>query len=215
MSTHDKAIHEGDDIVRFYTDHLKDHGDSAQGVGWKNDQAQEIRFTQLLNVVREKTGFSINDLGCGTGTLFTFLKAKGYSPSKYFGYDILTEMVEAAQDKLKNEPTAELKKIANALEMQLADYCVCSGIFNVKYDVSETDWLKHILATIQAMNEKSTHGFSFNLLTKYSDKEFMAGYLYYADPLFMFDYCKRNYAKNVALLHDYDQYDFTIIVRKQ
>jgi hypothetical protein len=38
--------------------------------------------------------------------------------------------------------------------------------------------------------------------------------LYYADPLFLFDYCKRNFAKNVALLHDYRIYDFTIIVRK-
>ena len=64
------------------------------------------------------------------------------------------------------------------------------------------------------MNSKSKHAFSFNLLTKYSDKEFMQDYLYYADPLFYFDYCKRNYSKNVALLHDYYQYDFTILVRK-
>ena len=32
--------------------------------------------------------------------------------------------------------------------------------------------------------------------------------------LFFFDFCKRNFSRNVALLHDYGLYDFTIIVRK-
>ena len=39
--------------------------------------------------------------------------------------------------------------------------------------------------------------------------------LYYADPCRLFDLCKRRYAKNVALLHDYGLYEFTILVRKQ
>ena len=38
--------------------------------------------------------------------------------------------------------------------------------------------------------------------------------LYYADPCALFDYCKRNFSRNVALLHDYKIYDFTLIVRK-
>jgi hypothetical protein len=54
------------------------------------------------------------------------------------------------------------------------------------------------------------------MLTKYSDAERMAGRpdLFYGDPLFFFDFCKRNFSRNVALLHDYGLYDFTIIVRK-
>ncbi|HAW53355.1 MAG TPA: SAM-dependent methyltransferase, partial [Flavobacteriales bacterium] len=39
--------------------------------------------------------------------------------------------------------------------------------------------------------------------------------LYYGDPCFFFDYCKRNFSRNVALLHDYNLYDFTILVRKE
>jgi hypothetical protein len=64
------------------------------------------------------------------------------------------------------------------------------------------------------MHDKSRLGFAFNHLSSYSDKEYMQSYLYYADPLFLFDYCKKNFSKNVALIHDYGQYDFTIIVRK-
>ena len=38
--------------------------------------------------------------------------------------------------------------------------------------------------------------------------------LFYGDPTFFFDHCKRKYSRNVALLHDYDLYEFTIIVRR-
>ena len=55
---------------------------------------------------------------------------------------------------------------------------------------------------------------AFLLLTKYSEKEYMRDNLYYADPLFIFDYCKRNFSKQVALLHDYGLYEFTILVKK-
>jgi len=52
------------------------------------------------------------------------------------------------------------------------------------------------------------------MLTKYPDAARMRSDLYYADPGFFFDYCKRNFSRNVALLHDYNLYDFTILVRK-
>ena len=32
--------------------------------------------------------------------------------------------------------------------------------------------------------------------------------------LFIFDYCKKNFAKNIRLMHDYDLYEFTILVKK-
>jgi hypothetical protein len=52
------------------------------------------------------------------------------------------------------------------------------------------------------------------MLTSYSDPERMRPELYYGDPRFFFDRCKRDYTRNVALLHDYDLYEFTIIARK-
>ena len=60
----------------------------------------------------------------------------------------------------------------------------------------------------------ANEGFAFNCLTMYSDEDRMKDYLYYADPLFLFDFCKKHFSKNVSLLHDYDIYDFTILVRR-
>lgn len=214
MSTPSENIHTSPAITGFYTQHLNDFGNSAKGVGWKNDQAQVIRFEQLAKVIPDADHFTINDLGCGTGQFYKFLIERNYRPSLYNGYDILDEMISAARKNLPAGKETVLKKIHSAADMEVADYSVASGIFNVKYSARESEWLHNVLSTLDHMNEKSTKGFSFNLLTKYSDKEYMQDYLYYADPLFIFDYCKRNFSKNIALLHDYEQYDFTILVRK-
>ena len=71
-----------------------------------------------------------------------------------------------------------------------------------------------MLGVLDEFNRLSRRGFSSNFLTKYSDAEKMRPDLYYADPLFLFDQCKRNFSRNVALLHDYRLYDFTLVIRK-
>jgi hypothetical protein len=97
---------------------------------------------------------------------------------------------------------------------QGADYTIASGIFNVRGEYSDSDWLTYCLDTVRKISALSAKGMSFNMLTKYSDAEKMRGYLYYADPCAVFDFCKRELSRNVALLHDYGLYEFTILVRK-
>jgi hypothetical protein len=100
-------------------------------------------------------------------------------------------------------------------EIPEVDYSIVSGTFNIKLDVSTENWTDYVIQALNSMNRISHKGLAFNMLTKYSDLEYMRSNLYYADPCFFFDYCKRNFAKDVALLHDYGLYDFTIHVRKQ
>jgi len=214
MSSPNNKIYTSSKIIDFYVDKIKNFGNSPQGVGWKDDTAQMVRFAQLLKVIQDKNNFSINDLGCGSGRLYKYLQSENYNPSVYHGYDLLVEMLQSAELSLQPDTRVDLVKIESPRDMILSDYTVASGIFNVKYEVGEQEWLNHILLTTESMNEKSRFGFAFNLLTSYSDDEHKQSYLYYANPLFLFDYCKKNFSKNVALLHDYDQYDFTIIVRK-
>jgi hypothetical protein len=52
------------------------------------------------------------------------------------------------------------------------------------------------------------------MLTSYSDAEKMRDDLYYGDPLIFFDRSKRRHARNVALLHDYGLWEWTLLVRK-
>ena len=98
-------------------------------------------------------------------------------------------------------------------ELRPADHTVASGIFNVKLDVPEEDWREYVLQTLETIAALSTRGFAFNMLTSYSDPDKMRPDLYYGEPALFFDQVKRQYARDVALLHDYGLYEFTIVAR--
>lgn len=194
-----------------FDERVEKYGAGLQSVDWKSRDAQANRFRELLKVVDFSKPFSILDYGCGDGELARFLKTYD-TDFQYFGYDVSTQMIEAAGNAFADEKKCLFS--TNLEDFPAADYAVASGIFNLKFDADETDWKRYIETTIRRMNEFSYKGFAFNALTSYSDAEFQRADLFYADPLFWFDFCKRNISPRVALLHDYPEYDFTIIVRK-
>lgn len=199
------------DIADYFTSTLEAGGVSPTGVGWNGFDSQRIRFEQMCKLIDVSAPFSVNDLGCGYGALYDHLVQNGHAVD-YAGYDISPAMVETARTHLEGASSVAIKR-ANK-PSRIADYSFASGLFNVRMDHSDDAWLAYILTTLDALNHASGQGFAFNALTVYSDPEKMRDDLYYADPLVLFDHCKRHYSRKVALLHDYDLYDFTILVRK-
>ncbi|MNQ42777.1 Methyltransferase domain protein [compost metagenome] len=197
-------------ISEYYASKIKEFGPIPQGVDWNSAESQELRFEVLSNLIQEQEHFSILDFGCGFGSMFAYFNAK-YNSFEYIGFDVAEEMIIAALNKF---PKQENAKWTTSLPTRKTDYVIASGIFNVKLENSDEDWLNYILETLKKIDEYSIKGFSFNVLTTYSDAAYMKDYLYYADPSILFDYCKKNFSKNVALLHDYNLYEFSIIVRK-
>jgi SAM-dependent methyltransferase len=202
------------DIDHYYSEKLKKFGATPQGVDWKDEASQKTRFGQLLKIIPERKSFSINDLGCGYGSLFEYMMESNYESFRFFGYDLSAEMIAQANSVFSNHSNSRFIQVKNSDEMTVSDYTVASGIFNVKMEYNAEEWLDYFLTTLDSMNARSTKGFSFNALTTYSDKELMKDNLYYADPLFLFDHCKTHYSKYVALVHDYPLYEFTILVKK-
>ena len=87
-------------------------------------------------------------------------------------------------------------------------------MLNVKQGAGEPEWTAYARDTIADLAALGTRGFAFNALTLYSDADKRRPDLYYADPLALFDHCKRAYSRFVTLLHDYPLYEFTILVRR-
>lgn len=202
--------------LRDYYTRAREGADApATLVGWKNQQAQSNRFEQLIKVLDPGArNFSVNDLGCGLGDLSEFLTSRGFSDFVYMGYDVFDFMIERAEKLHGGTGDRTFRKISEGSEMLSADYSIASGIMNLKFNTPDDVWLQYVLEQIRVLSSKSLKGFAFNALTKYSDPEFMKPELYYSDPCLLFDFCKRHIAQDVALLHDYQEYDFTIIVRK-
>ncbi len=197
-------------VARYYAQKLSAHGVTPQGVDWNSDESQQLRFSQLLRVTEgRRDEYTVLDYGCGYGALAQRLIAEA-KPFRYVGFDVCTPMIEQARADVR-DPRCTFTDREN--DLPVSDYTVASGIFNVRLEATEQEWDAHILKTLESLAAHSTRGFAFNMLTRYADREKLRDYLHYADPGEYFRVCKERWSRNVALLHDYELYEFTIVVR--
>ena len=202
-------------IKEYFKKRFEENGEDATGVDWNSPYAQETRFEQLAKVIQPDQAFSLLDFGCGYGAMAEWFRRVGLNFSHYYGYDIVETSLLAGQNKYQNDEAVSFHSSLD--EIPVCDYLVASGVFNIKMDADYEEWTSYVIDSLETFNQKTSRGFAVNFLTSYSDPERMAERpdLYYADPCRMFDYCRRHFAHNVALLHDYKIWDFTILVRKE
>jgi len=198
-------------VEGYYTDKMRSHGPTPRGVDWNGIESQEVRFDRLLAVMDTiQSGFSLIDYGCGYGALLDTM-VRRYDNFEYMGYDVSSAMIEEAQNYHGDKINANFT--SSRSDLHLADFTVASGIFNVKLGAPRQEWLSYILTTINEMVELSRCGIAFNALTSHSDADRKRTDLYYADPSTLLNYCLRKHSRNVELNHNYDLFEFTLLVR--
>ena len=208
------SLHKALETYRdYFNKKVELYGATPGAADYNGAEAQLTRFEQLVKVINPSLPFTIIDYGCGYGALFDFLQNKNWQ-FEYCGFDMLEKMVSAGRESHRGVLNAYFEYSEDKLKAK--DYLVACSIFNNKFEAEKIEWQDMILQTLARMNSLCTKGFSFDMLTKYSDAERMEQRpdLFFGDPLFFFDYCKRNFSRNVTLLHDYELYDFTILVHK-
>ncbi len=200
------------EVEKLYSENLKKYGVQSKSVGWPDPDAHNLRFDKLIEIFEKDDqdgGISINDLGCGYGELCKYLQYRRVQVKKYIGYDISEPMINKGKEYIKDQ---NVEFVVNDRILQMADYSIASGIFNVKLNEDKKQWEEYIFDVLANMNQYSLKGFSFNLLSVYVD--YTKPHLFYGDPLVFFDYCKKNFSKQVSLLHDYPLYEWTMLIRK-
>jgi SAM-dependent methyltransferase len=209
IATADRVKAMLDEVANYYAEKISSHGPSAAGVDWNSVESQELRFEKLTSIAGSRETYSVNDYGCGYGALAAYLER---APVRfdYAGFDIAPEMIEAARERFSGRP---YEFTSEPGELEPADYTLASGIFNVRLDADDERWLAHVLETLDEIRRLSRDGFAFNMLTSHSDPERMRPDLYYADPSYMLEHCIRRFGRRVAVLHDYELYEFTVHVR--
>jgi SAM-dependent methyltransferase len=207
-----------DSLQRYFASRIEQKGPSHEAVDWGSVDRQQLAFRQMLKILQDPvTGqiarsFSLLDYGCGYGALLPYLRERGFELAAYTGYDMTPAMIDAARGAYGAIPNSEFT--TNESGLSSADYVIGSGLISLKLDNEVEGWSKHVLRMLDRLWSFSTRGLAFNSLTSYSDDEKMRPELYYPDPRFLFDYCKTHFSSQVALLHDYGVYEFTILVRR-
>jgi SAM-dependent methyltransferase len=197
--------------IRFFEEKLAEHGATPRGMDFNSEAAVHARYRQVLRALQSDRDFSLNDFGCGYGALADYMTANGFTDFRYTGYDITRAMIEAARVKFAAAPHRFVEGGQEGL--QPADYTVASGVFNMKQNASTEVWAQYVRDCLAAMYDASTNAMSATFLTSYSDADRMRDDLYYPDPAEIFAFGK-TLSRNVAVLHDYELYDFTLVVRR-
>ena len=197
--------------LAYYQDKFAQHGATPLGVDWNGAESQSLQFAQLLKLLPEEGEFSIIDFGCGYGALAKALQAR-WPTVRYAGNDLNPDMIAAARQHHANHKTITFEVAERPV--QPADYGLASGVFTLRHGRSDRQCFSDMQDALDALHATSRIGFAFNTLTSYSDADRLRDHLYYPDPCMLFDLCKRRYARDVALLHDYGLYACTLLVRK-
>lgn len=200
-------------IKDLYSANLRENGVKSTAVGWGSPESQALRFDKLNSVIEIRPGpLSVNDYGCGYGAHLAYLVGVcGIDVSDYIGYDVSKDMIDVARSELSWYP-GNLSLLCSHDISTIADYTFVSGTFNVRFEADENAWKIFIENKLDEINRHSRLGFAFNLLSTYVD--WKEGHLFYGDPCYWFDLCKKKYSKKVTLIHDYPLYEWTIVVKK-
>jgi len=180
-------------VKSHYAAKLEQFGASAQGVDWKDDDAQLDRLRALCLLFGNKVGFSVNDWGCGYGHLAYLV-----STDDYTGYDIVPQDLQLGAFVLADAP------------QRIADYTVASGLFNVMAGADFSDWQIYVINCIKKMDECSRVGYGFNMLHTRADKK--QDGLFYSSPGWVMAHLPPH--ERVSILQTYSPYDFTILVNR-
>jgi SAM-dependent methyltransferase len=200
-------------IKGLYSSNLRENGVKPTAVGWNTIESQALRFDKLTSVIEDRAGsVSVNDYGCGYGSHLVYLVKKcGIQVSDYVGYDLSEDMLAAAQAEL-SWFSGDLSLVCSSDISTIADYTFVSGTFNVRFEADERAWQSFLETKLDEIDRFSRLGFAFNLLSTYVD--WKENHLFYGDPCYWFDLCKRKYSKKVSLLHDYPLHEWTVVVKK-
>ncbi len=200
-----------DQARAYYEAKLRAHGATPAGMDWNSQASQELRFRQLARLWEDDPDAGVVDYGCGYAALAGYVRAGGHR-GRYVGFDVSADMIQAADGHVA--ALGGCRVTSRRDDLSPLEYAVASGVLNVRQQAGDAEWASYVRETIADLALLGTRGFGFNALTLYSDADKRRPDLYYADPLELFDHCKRTYSRFVTLLHDYPLYEFTILVRR-
>lgn len=182
--------------------------DSYEVLDWESINAQMSRFSVLIENI-DLSNKRILDAGCGLAHLYDFLKRLEI-PFKYTGIDLSEKLIGFCREKY---PEAEFRctdivTCDECLEGNSFDIIYSSGVFNLNLGYN-MDLLKKCIPVFYNISSKYV---VFNLLIDTSnDKD--ERYFYFS-PEYVIGLLRQYPFKNIKIVEDYLQNDFSIICLK-
>ncbi|MFH0924305.1 MAG: class I SAM-dependent methyltransferase [bacterium] len=193
-----------DKINQYFRPLVQKYGNNVKSVDWGNREKQYLRF-KILCEIANLNGSSVLDVGCGLADLYFYFKQSAFDV-KYYGIDIVPEMIEQAK---KNYPDANLalRNIINEPFSDEFDYAIASGIIFL----GNLELADKIFKSIYHSVRK---GFAINSLSAYvGNVDISSSLEFFPRPQELLDIAF-GLSNKIVMRHEYLPYDFTIYLYK-
>lgn len=195
-------------IKNLYNSRVKKYGDDPKSVHWGTKERQRIIFNAYVKNNNFENS-KILDIGCGLCDFYNYVKIKNIKVD-YYGIDIADEMINLS--KKKYPELADKIKANDFNEINYNDtfdHIIISGIFNNNMG-NNWEFIKKTLIKAYKICNKSI---TFNLLT--DNVDYFDDNLFYINPSKIIKYCNEEFSTNVKKIHDYNKYEYMIILSKE
>jgi len=197
---------------------LREHGDSAKGAEWPNQQDREVRFEVMLDLLRRDASNRIEllDFACGTGDLLRYMRSRNIADVDYRGADISDEPLKLARQKFPDISFTRID-VLGASDTEVAglaaDYCIINGLFTVKHSLSEAEMWFFLTRVVSRLWPLMRKGIAFNVMSKHVDWE--RSDLFHLPYDQAAEFLHGLAGRNIAFRADYGLYEYTCFAFKQ
>lgn len=205
-------------LLDYYDERLRYHGDTAAGAGWPSEADRRTRFAVLTEALRAEHGEPapvLCDLGCGTGELLGWLRARGRGDVSYVGADRSELALDHARRKFPDARWVEID-VTTARESELAalecDYLVASGLFTVRHTLSDEAMWAFLEGVVRRLWPRVRRGIAFNVMSPVVDWE--RDDLFHASHDRMARFLHELAGRRVQMRADYGLYEYACVAFK-
>ena len=202
-------------IITHYESCLAEHGASAKGMDWPNEEDLSTRFDVMLGVInRTDQGISILDLGCGVGLFVDHLEKRGFSKHfHYRGIDISGKMIAAAKHKYPGRQFEIRDILRNPLPSKAVDFVIMNGVLTEKKGLRFEQMEDYAKALIKSAYDSCRHGLAFNVMSSHVDwqREDLFHWPIDRAVSFIVEACSRN----ILMRMDYGLYEYTVYLYRR
>lgn len=200
-------------ILKEYDERLDQHGDTAAGAGWPNEQDRLVRHDVMLGLIPSLSDPAVLcDLACGTGSLLEHIRRRRLTTLDYIGADRSKAALEIARRKLPTGNFIEIDVNAEGAHVDAlaCDWLICNGLFTVKWGLSETEMWAFLATTLSSVWSGVRRGMAFNVMSKAVDWE--REDLFHASMDKMAQLLHEMVGRRVVFRADYGLYEYTAYV---
>jgi SAM-dependent methyltransferase len=193
------------ETIARYREAFRQHGNSPASLFWPKGR-QPTRFTALTRHFQNEPR-SVLDYGCGLAHLKPFL-AERFPALDYHGADIVPEFIDENRRRYPDATFLLVKGPADIVATY--DYAVMSGVFNLRYDCSESEHRSIIRDSLRHLFKHVRVAMSVDFMTDQVD--YQQDGAYHQNVMELYQFARDELSRRIVIDQSYMPYEFCMTV---